>query len=214
LFAESRSHGTLKRSLRRKPHVRRQHSRALSHSDYPVKFEAVLEVPVSPNGDRSGSGSGSGNHDDLDGREQLTPLIESLTNMYAVPQRRHSSYTISSPLSEKSLDSPSEYSDDDEDLFLDDDDDDDDGDGDDAPLSLDLDDDELLFHTLPDSGVTTLHDWDNGIHYRDARLYGVPEGRLLPKRAPTRVLADLLRARRQRAGLSVDFGNPDPVDDR
>jgi len=62
-----------------------------------------------------------------------------------------------------------------------------------------------LFQAFVDGRVATLHDWDNGVHYRDASLYGIPEGKLLPKRAPTVELKNLLRERRQRAGLSVDL---------
>lgn len=63
-----------------------------------------------------------------------------------------------------------------------------------------------------DQAVISLHDWDNGIHYREAKMFGVPEGRLLAKRAATIHLKNLLQARRREAGLSMDVTLDSPSD--
>src|SRR5258706_5151738 len=169
--------------LRRKGHIRRRHRRAVSECPIKVettKVETVIEVPASPN--------------DLGKSEALTPLIESVAEMYSAPSSRTNSYTytISSPGLEEVLDSPSVYSpyDDDDDERL---------------------REELLHQPFVHRGVAALQDWANGVHDRDARADEVPEGRLLPKRVATIQLRALLRRRREEAGLPV--GVPDsPAD--
>jgi len=145
-----------------------------------------MEIPVSPDG----------LHD-----EALTPLLENLIKLYSDPPRGD---TICSSALEgaldtldtlDTLDSPSVYS----------------------PYP----DDEMTPHEkeppmpspFTDRRRTTfLHDWDNGIHYREARVFGIPEGRLLAKRAPTVYLSKLLRARRMEAGLPFDTTLDSPSD--
>ena len=167
-------------SLRRKGHIRRRHRRTLSECS--MKVETVIEVPpASPN--------------DLGKSEALTPLIESVAEMYSAPSSRTNSYTytVSSPGLEEDLDSPSVYS------------------------PYDDDDDERLLEEEPfhqpfvHRGVAALQDWANGVHDRDTTVDEVPEGRLLPKRVATIQLRALLRRRRQEAGLSVAV--PDSPDD-
>ena len=143
-----------------------------------MKIEAVIAPPVSP--------------DALDKNEALTPLMESVAEMYSGPLRRASSYTytVSSPSLEEDLDSPSVYS-----VYMGDDDDDE------RPHE------EEVFH----QPFSFLHDWANGIHDRDAKMHEDPEGKLLPKRVATVQLKALLRRRRDEAGLAD--GVPESPDD-
>jgi len=149
--------------LRRKPHIRRAlHRRAVSDDTPSMEAETITLMPTSPIA--------------LEENEGLSPLIDSLTKLYADRQHGASSSTIDS---EERGDSPSsDYG---------------------SPRG-----EAPILQAFVNGKVATFHDWDNGVHYRDARTYGVPEGRLLPKRTPTIEVKDLLRARRKRAGLSVD----------
>jgi hypothetical protein len=154
--------------LRRRPHIRRHHRRAIS--------EAALSSDLLPD---------EHEHE----HEPLTPLLDSLAKLYADVPRRQRSYTLRSADSEERNESPSSGS-----------------------HEGSLRGEEPLLKAFVDGRVATLHDWDNGVHYRDAKVYGVPEGRLLPKRAPTKEVKALLQARRKRAGLSIDL-KQDSVDD-
>lgn len=140
--------------------------------------ETVIEMPMSP--------------EDFEEAETLTPLIENLLKLYTETPRQETVYSFRSPSTststDETLDSPSVYS-----PYSDQE----------TPRA-----EEPSINPFADGGVTVLHDWDNGIHYRDATRYGIPEGRLLPKRVPTLHLKTLLRMRRVEAGLSVDV----PVD--
>jgi hypothetical protein len=126
----------------------------------------------------------------LDKSDALTPLMESVVEMYSETSSRAGSYTytIGSPGLEEDLDSPSVYS-----------------------MCLDDDDDEKLHEEEDPIHQSFLHDWANSIHVRDPKVYEVPEGRLLPSRVATIQLKSLLRRRREEAGLPV--GGLDSPDD-
>lgn len=177
-----------KGSLRRRGHIRRRHRR--TQSECQLTTESAMEMTASPD------------ESDDDDDDALTPLIEKLTKLYTEIPRGD---TIRSPDTRDTLDTPN---------------------------TLDTPDSPSVYSLYPDDqmtpraevppvpspfadqgeGVIALHDWDNGIHYREAKRFGVPEGRLLPKRVATVYLRNLLRARRIAAGLPVDM-TPDSLND-
>jgi hypothetical protein len=133
--------------------------------------------------------------DEWEGNEALTPLMESVIKMYAESPLTHSSSPFRGPGSGETLDSPyspSVYS-----MYSDED----------SPHK-----EEPGHQPFVERPVPALHDWDNGVHYRDARVYGVPDGRLLAKKVPTIHLRALLRSRREEAGLPVDAKLDSPDD--
>ena len=130
--------------------------------------------------------------DEWEGNEALTPLIESVIKMYAESPLTDSSSPFRGPNSDETMYSPSVYS-----VYSDED----------SPHK-----EEAVPQPFVDRPVTALHDWDNGVHYRDARVYGVPDGRLLAKKVPTIHLRALLRSRREEAGLPVDAKLDSPDD--